>query len=113
MPLELYPTLAGVTYDYYTELQIQTEKETKDYLIKVQKKLQQAGLKCRHLAQEGFVPDAILEVAEKEAVDLIVMSTHGRSGLGRWVYGSVAAKVLQAAPCPIFLVRAKNHLGDN
>jgi nucleotide-binding universal stress UspA family protein len=110
MPLELYPPLAGVTYDYYTELQIQTEKETKDYLLKLQKKLQQAGLKCRHLALEGYVPDAILEVAEKEAVDLIVMSTHGRSGLSRWVYGSVAAKVLQAAPCPVFLVRAKNHL---
>ncbi len=113
MPLELYPTLAGVTYDYYTELQIQTEKETKDYLIRLQKKLQQEGLKCRHLALEGFVPDAILEIAEKEAVDLIVMSTHGRSGLGRWVYGSVAAKVLQTASCPIFLVRAQNHLGDN
>jgi len=108
-PLELYPTLTGIPYDYYTELQVQMEKETRDYLIDLQKKLQLAGIKCRHLALEGFVPDAILEVATREAVDLIVMSTHGRSGLSRWVYGSVAAKILQAAPCPIFLVRAKQN----
>ena len=41
----------------------------------------------------------------REAVDVIVKTTHGRSGLSRWVYGSVATKVLQEAPCPIFLVR--------
>jgi nucleotide-binding universal stress UspA family protein len=85
----------------------------KEYIINWQKKLQLAKLKCRYLVLEGFVPEAILKAAETEAVDLIVMSTHGRSGLSRWVYGSVAAKVLQAAPCPIFLVRAKNHPGDD
>lgn len=108
MPLEVYPTLAGVSYDYTVELQTQVEKETQDYLIDLQKKLQKDNIKCRHIAAEGFIPDVILEVAEKERVDLIVMSTHGRSGLSRWVYGSVAAKVLQAAHCPVFLVRAKH-----
>jgi universal stress protein A len=48
-----------------------------------------------------------MDVAAEEKVDLIVMSTHGRSGLSQWVYGSVANKVLQHAPCPVFLVRAK------
>lgn len=55
---------------------------------------------------EGPVAQTIIDMAREEAVDLIVMSTHGRSGLGRWVYGSVAAKVLEQAPCPIYLVRA-------
>jgi nucleotide-binding universal stress UspA family protein len=108
MPLEIYPTLAGVSYDYSVELQAQVEKETKIYLVDLQKKVQQANIKCRYMALEGFIPDIILEVAEKERVDLIVMSTHGRSGISRWVYGSVAAKVLQAAHCPVFLVRAKH-----
>jgi nucleotide-binding universal stress UspA family protein len=38
--------------------------------------------------------------------DLIVMSTHGRSGIGRWVYGSVADKVLRSSSLPVLLVRA-------
>jgi nucleotide-binding universal stress UspA family protein len=113
MPVEVYPAMAGVAYDYQLDLQAQVEKEVKDYLKNWQKKLQWAKLKCRYLALEGFVPEAILTVAETETVDLIIMSTHGRSGLSRWVYGSVAAKVLQAARCPIFLVRAKNQSGDN
>jgi nucleotide-binding universal stress UspA family protein len=48
----------------------------------------------------------ITNLACEEAVDLIVMSTHGRSGLSHLVFGSVAGKVLQDAPCPVFLVKA-------
>lgn len=109
LPIELYPAMAGVSYDYQLDLQTQLEKEVKAYLADWHKKLQMAEVKCRQVTLEGFVPESILSIAETEAVDLIVMSTHGRSGLSRWVYGSVAAKVLQAAPCPIFLVRAANH----
>lgn len=109
LPIELYPAMAGANYDYQLDLQVQVEKEVETYLLDWQKKLREAEIKCRHVALEGFVPESILKIAETEAVDLIVMSTHGRSGLSRWVYGSVATKVLQAAPCPIFLVRAANH----
>ena len=66
---------------------------------------------------EGFPEaDAIIDFADQESVDLIVMSTHGRSGISRWVYGSVAEKILHHAPCPVLLVRAKevltNHLSQ-
>lgn len=47
---------------------------------------------------------AILEAAEDDEIDLIVMSTHGRSGLGRWIYGSVADAVLRDAPVPVMIV---------
>jgi nucleotide-binding universal stress UspA family protein len=108
MPVELYPALVGVAYNYRLEVQGQIEKDAREYLIDWQKKVQRAGVKCRYLALEGFVSEAILRAVETEAVDLIVMSTHGRSGLSRWVFGSVATRVLETAPCPIFLVRAKN-----
>jgi nucleotide-binding universal stress UspA family protein len=49
---------------------------------------------------------AILDAAAQEAADLMVMSTHGRSGLGRWMYGSVADRVLRTAPIPVLLVPA-------
>jgi nucleotide-binding universal stress UspA family protein len=55
---------------------------------------------------DGPAAEQIIALADREKVDLIVICTHGRSGLSRWVYGSVAAKVLQDAPCPVFLVKA-------
>ncbi len=48
----------------------------------------------------------IIDYAQGNGVDLIVMSTHGRTGIARWVYGSVADKVLRAAPCPVYLVQS-------
>jgi nucleotide-binding universal stress UspA family protein len=53
----------------------------------------------------GSPAEVILDAAELNDVDLIVMSTHGRSGVSRWVYGSVAEKVLHSAPCPLLLLR--------
>jgi nucleotide-binding universal stress UspA family protein len=50
---------------------------------------------------EGDPASAIVDCAKAENVDLIVMTTHGRSGLSRWVYGSVTEKVLSNAPCPV------------
>jgi nucleotide-binding universal stress UspA family protein len=55
------------------------------------------------------VAEGIINLARNQDVDLIVMSTHGRSGLSRWVFGSVANKVLEHSPCPIYLVRAKEN----
>lgn len=55
---------------------------------------------------EGIVIDSLLEYAEFQMIDLIVMATHGRSGVSRWVFGSVAERLLRAAKCPVFLVRA-------
>lgn len=48
----------------------------------------------------------ILAASRHPGVDLIVLATHGRSGLGRWVFGAIAEEVLAAAPVPVLLVRA-------
>lgn len=69
------------------------------------------------LAQQGFtaradvveadnVADAIVQYAKKHGVDLIVKTTHGRGGLSRLVFGSVAEGVVRHASCPVLLVRA-------
>lgn len=62
---------------------------------------------------EGIVVDGVLEYAEFQNIDLIVMATHGRSGVSRWVFGSVAERVLRAANCPIFLVRVAKSPEQN
>jgi nucleotide-binding universal stress UspA family protein len=47
----------------------------------------------------------ILELADKEKIDLIIMGAHGRKGLDRAIFGSVAAKVVKSAPCPVMTIR--------
>ena len=54
---------------------------------------------------EGHTAEAILDCAKHSHADLIAMTTHGRSGLGRWWLGSVADKVVRASHIPVLLVR--------
>jgi nucleotide-binding universal stress UspA family protein len=54
----------------------------------------------------GKAPEEILRVAREEAVGLIVMGTHGRTGLAHVLLGSTAETVLRSSPCPVFTVRA-------
>ncbi len=55
---------------------------------------------------QGTPVRAIIETAQREAVDLIVMGTHGRTGVGRAVLGSIAEKVMRRASCPVLTVKA-------
>lgn len=64
-----------------------------------------AGVKVEYRADEGFPADEILAVAEEEGADLIVMGTHGRSGVRRAVMGSVAEAVNRKALAPVVTVR--------
>ena len=57
----------------------------------------------------GSAAEAILQYAQANEVGLIVMSSHGRSGLNRWVYGSVAERVLSKAPCPVLITNARQE----
>ena len=71
----------------------------------MQKKLSFANIASDYQLVIGQPAPAILHAAAVESCDLIVMSTHGRSGFSRWVYGSVASKVLHETDCPLLLVR--------
>ena len=85
----------------------QLEAEAKAYMSGIEDKLRILGIRTQTELLEGDpIAEILLEIASDKAVDLIVMTTHGYSGNKRWVYGSVADKVLQQAPCPVFLVRA-------
>ncbi len=77
----------------------------KQYLIGVKNKLCDSGISARVEVRVGKPAEEIIDYVEANPFHIIVMSTYGRSGLSRWAYGSVAAKVLQKAPSPVFLVR--------
>ena len=63
-----------------------------------------ANLRIRKVVDAGQPYGAIVDCAEKERIDLIVMSSHGRSGLSRMLIGSVTDKVLRGASCPVLVV---------
>lgn len=61
------------------------------------------------LVQVGFPAETILDFAQKQAIDLIVMGTHGLRGTDRWMMGSVTEKVIRKAGCPVLAVRKPIH----
>ncbi|HET7008138.1 MAG TPA: universal stress protein [Candidatus Binatia bacterium] len=65
-----------------------------------------ADLKVREVVVAGHPSTAIIDCAENEHIDLVVMSSHGRSGLSRMLIGSVTDKLLRAAKCPVLVVPA-------
>ncbi len=83
------------------------EERSKEYIAEVEKDLKSAGFTVSTLLRIGAIADVILEVAEEQKVDLIAMSTHGRSGPARWLLGSVADRVVRGSPVPVLLIRAK------
>jgi len=82
------------------------EEDAKAYLRTIAGTLREMGLTVSEVIVPGDPADVILSYAESNAVDIISMSTHGLSGLKRWVFGSVTDKVLHAGDMPVLVVRA-------
>ena len=76
------------------------------YLASLRERSECHGLRIHTEVEIGPVAETILNYAENRAVDLIVITTHGRSGIQRWVWGSTAEKVLRAARTTVMLVRS-------
>jgi nucleotide-binding universal stress UspA family protein len=76
------------------------------YLGSVCERMDCKNIPVHHVVEMGLVAETIIDYVYQHPIDLIVMATHGRSGLQRWVYGSVADKVLRGADVPVLLVRA-------
>lgn len=78
------------------------------YLANLGEELKKKGLKVTGVVRTGQqVAVEIIDFAKESGANLIVMCTHGRSGISRWVLGSVALKVLTRAETPILLIRSK------
>jgi nucleotide-binding universal stress UspA family protein len=106
-PPFIYPPEMPINLDEY----LQYEKNRAydicvKYLQKMQGKMEKEGIKVTYATVEGNPADVIIDYAKKEEIDFIVMSTHGRTGIGRWAFGSIAEKVMQGTPCPVFLVHS-------
>ena len=79
-----------------------------EYLTGLQGEFRAKGIKVKMTVVTGPVVEAIIEAAELEGVDLICIASHGRSGLSRVFYGSVAAGVRQRIDRPLLMIRSRD-----
>ncbi|MBI4283605.1 MAG: universal stress protein [Chloroflexi bacterium] len=109
-PIYYGADLAEVPLNWGQFVQQETERGkrvAKEYLAKIEKRLKDINISVRSEMLVGKASDTIVDYAKKNTFDLIVMATHGRSGLSRLVYGSVAANILHGISSPIFLVKPR------
>ena len=86
-------------------LMLEQRRQGKDELAKVEARLKKHYGKVRAVLADGLAYQAIVAAAKKQKVDLIVMATHGRTGLSHLFMGSVAEKVVRSADCPVLTMR--------
>jgi nucleotide-binding universal stress UspA family protein len=82
------------------------QKEAERYLYRMAEKLEAKGFSVRTEVLSWPPAESITSYAKRAGADIIVMSSHGRSGPSRWAYGSVADKILRASAFPVLMVRA-------
>jgi nucleotide-binding universal stress UspA family protein len=97
---------AGVQVPYTDKELEQVKKRAMDYLEKASEGLESKGAMVNIRTGVGNPADEIIRVADEINVNLIAMSTHGRSGISRWAFGSITDRVLRGATKPVLLVRA-------
>jgi len=106
-------TAAGIKHvmpeDYERELLVKQKRFATEYLDYMAAQLKKKYPHVQAKVLEGDPAREIIDFAENLPFSIIVMSTHARGGMGRWAYGSVAAKLLQNVPRPILLVRPKSQ----
>lgn len=91
----------------YEELEAAARRSAQRELAKVAARAQKAKARVKAVLLEGVPYDRIARAARSKGADLIVMGTHGRSGLSKFFLGSVAERVIALAPCPVLTVRGK------
>jgi nucleotide-binding universal stress UspA family protein len=100
-------TVGGLDYILFPEQHLESVKaEAREYLDKAYQRLKKRKGKARIELRVGDIAQEIIKFAEEGDVDLIAISSHGHSGIEKWVFGSIANKVVQASNAPVLLVRA-------
>ena len=88
------------------EMDKQRKKTAAAYLEKIVQKTAIEGAVLGYEVLEGKVAETLAQWAEQNGVDLIIIASHGRSGVGRWVMGSVADRLLRSVCVPVMMIRA-------
>jgi universal stress protein A len=93
--------------EIYTKLEDIAERDAKASMSKLVGRLKKSNIKARGLLLKGFAHDQIVKAAKSKKANMIVIGTHGRTGLSKLFMGSVAGKVISLATCPVVTVRGR------
>jgi universal stress protein A len=93
--------------ELYIKMEETAKQEAQRSMEKLMRKLQQAKVNAKSLLLNGTAHDQIVKAAKNRKANMIVIGTHGRTGLSKLLMGSVAGKVISLASCPVLTVRGK------
>jgi nucleotide-binding universal stress UspA family protein len=111
------PAATFYSGDYPISPEVMKERETaeekiaRDYLDQVVRRLEHENIELLSEVLVGNVADSLADYSEINEFDLILIATHGRTGVSRWVRGSIADKVLRSSHIPVLMVRAPGSEG--
>ncbi len=103
-PFPAYYMDYRISEEFIRQAQDAAKADARDYLTKTADKMKKEGMFVSTQVMEGKAADTILDFATKNGVDLIIMATHGRTGVSRWALGSVADKVVRTSDAPVLVV---------
>ena len=107
--IDLYIPTASYAYvsaALMEEIESGSRKEALEYLDSVAARLDLKGIEVQKQVLIGRADVVIPEYIEKNGIDYIAIATHGRSGISRWAWGSVADRILRSACVPVMMIRA-------
>ncbi len=108
-PLQLAYTIGAegmIPEKQWQEITRDRKPAAEKYIKKLVNRMKYDKVAVKGEIIEGQPADSLADYATKNGVDLIIISTHGRSGVSRWVWGSVADRILRSACVPVLMVRA-------
>ncbi len=106
-PERIYPVSnSAIDPNLAATRETERKKAAEEYLHAIADRYTQPGLTCTAKAVVGRVAESLVDYCVKNSIDLIIIATHGRSGITRWVRGSVADKILRSSKIPVMMVRA-------
>ncbi len=100
----LAPYMDGHPYEGYVDLESDVEAEAATYLQGIAKSLNAKGLKVEWKILKGSIAQSIIDLARENPQDIIALTTRGRSGITRWIMGSVAEALVRASGDPVLVI---------
>jgi nucleotide-binding universal stress UspA family protein len=107
--IEPTPYVAGGEFgaEIYMKLEDAAKRNAQSSMSRLMQRLKKSKIKAESLLLRGAAHEQIVKAAKSRKADIVVIGTHGRSGLSKLFLGSVAGKVVSLATCPVMTVRGK------
>ena len=108
-PFATFPGSEAASDNFYLKTFEQQMNEAESYLSGWQGEFREKGINAEKCIANGLVVATIIKIAKEENADLIAIASHGRTGLSRVFYGSVASGLLHSIDRPLLLIRSRSH----